>query len=75
LIFMLPNGQRPDLYFLGAQGHLLMGVALLVAAPTVVRIVKLRLMASRHRGRIAATQSPTGERVPGPSEESKRAGS
>jgi uncharacterized integral membrane protein len=84
LIFILQNGQRSDVYFLGAHGHLPMGVALLlsaifgvllVAAPTVVRIIQLRLMASRHRGRIAAAQSPTSQQVPGPSEESKRAGS
>jgi uncharacterized integral membrane protein len=62
LIFILQNGQRSDVYFLGAHGHLPMGVALLlsaifgvllVAVPTVVRIVRLRMMASRHRGWIA----------------------
>lgn len=66
LIFILQNGQRSDVYFLGAHGHLPMGIALLLAAvfgvllvalPTAVRILQLRLMAARHRGRIAAAQS------------------
>jgi uncharacterized integral membrane protein len=74
LIFILQNGQRSDVYFLGAHGHLPMGVALLlsaifgvllVALPTVVRIIQLRLMASRHRGRTAAAaQSPTNQQAP-----------
>jgi uncharacterized integral membrane protein len=69
LIFILQNGQRSDVYFMGAHGHLPMGVALLlsaifgmllVALPAAVRIVQLRLMAARHRGRIAtADQNPT----------------
>lgn len=67
LIFILQNGQRSDVYFLGAHGHLPMGVALLlsavfglllVAVPTVVRIAQLRLMAARHQGRIAAATKP-----------------
>lgn len=71
LIFILQNGQRSDVYFLGAHGHLPMGVALLlsaifgvllVALPTAVRIAQLRMMASRHRVRIAAaTQASTTE--------------
>lgn len=73
MIFILQNGQRSDVYFMGAHGHLSMGVALLlsaifgallVALPTVVRILQLRLMASRHLGRIAATQSLGGMRKP-----------
>jgi lipopolysaccharide assembly protein A len=69
LIFILQNGQRSDVYYLGAHGHLPLGVALLLAAvfgillvavPTVVRVVQLRLMAARHRGRIAAA-SPAAE--------------
>jgi uncharacterized integral membrane protein len=68
LIFILQNGQRSDVYFLGAHGHLPMGVALLLAAvfgvllvalPTAVRIVQLRVMAARHRGRIAAARAST----------------
>jgi uncharacterized integral membrane protein len=70
LIFILQNGQRSDVYFLGAHGHLPMGVALLlsaifgvllVALPTVVRIAQLRMMASRHRVRIAAATQTLGE--------------
>lgn len=66
LIFILQNGQRSDVYYLGAHGHLPMGVALLLAAifgvllvalPTTIRIVQLRMMASRRRGRTAA-QTP-----------------
>jgi uncharacterized integral membrane protein len=73
LIFILQNGQRSDVYYLGAHGHLPLGVALLlaavfgvllVAAPAVVRIVQLRLMAARHRGRIAAAPSPTEPQKP-----------
>jgi uncharacterized integral membrane protein len=67
MIFILQNGQRSEVYFMGAHGHLPMGVALLlsaifgvllVALPTVVRILQLRLMASRRGGRIAAEQAP-----------------
>lgn len=66
MIFILQNGQRSDVHFLGAHGHLPMGVALLlsaifgvllVAVPTVVRVLQLRLMASRHGGRIGAAQA------------------
>jgi uncharacterized integral membrane protein len=32
LIFILQNGQRSDVYFMGAHGHLPMGVALLLSA-------------------------------------------
>jgi uncharacterized integral membrane protein len=73
IIFILQNGQRSDVYFLGAHGHLPMGVALLlsaifgvllVALPTVVRVLQLRLMAARHPRRIAAAQAPSGARKP-----------
>ena len=56
LIFILQNGQRSDVYFLGAHGRLPMGVALLLSAifgvllvtlPAAVRIVQLRLVARR----------------------------
>jgi uncharacterized integral membrane protein len=62
MIFILQNGTRSDVYYLGAHGHLPMGVALLfaaifgmvlVAVPTAVRIAQLRLGASRRRGRMA----------------------
>lgn len=70
LIFILQNGQRSDVYYLGAHGHLPMGVALLLAAvfgvllvalPTTVRILQLRLMAARNRDRVTA--APTSPEV------------
>jgi uncharacterized integral membrane protein len=73
MIFILQNGQRSDVYFIGAHGHLPMGVALLlsaifgvllVALPTTVRVLQLRLMAARHPRRIAAAQAPSGSRKP-----------
>jgi uncharacterized integral membrane protein len=54
LIFILQNGQRSDVHFLGAHGQLPMGVALLLAAvfgvllvtvPATVRILQLRRLA------------------------------
>jgi uncharacterized integral membrane protein len=59
MVFILQNGDRSDVYYLGAHGHLPMGVALLLAAifgvllvavPTVVRIAQLRLVAARRAG-------------------------
>ncbi|WP_319463573.1 lipopolysaccharide assembly LapA domain-containing protein [Micromonospora sp. RTP1Z1] len=53
LIFVLQNGQRAEVSFLGAHGHLPMGVALLLAAvfgillvalPGTARIVQLRML-------------------------------
>jgi uncharacterized integral membrane protein len=58
LIFILENGQRADISFFGAHGHLPLGVALLLAAvlgvllvviPGTGRIVQLRMVARRHR--------------------------
>jgi lipopolysaccharide assembly protein A len=58
LIFILENGQRADISFFGAHGHLPLGVALLLAAvlgillvviPGTARIVQLRIVARRHR--------------------------
>lgn len=66
LIFLLENGQRADVSFFGAHGHLPMGVALLLAAvfgillvalPGTARILQLRTL--RHRGH------PHGERPDG----------
>jgi uncharacterized integral membrane protein len=66
LIFVLENGQRADVSFLGAHGHLPMGVALLFAAvcgillvalPGTGRIVQLRLL-NRRRQRAHAVQPP-----------------
>jgi len=64
LIFILQNGQRSDVYFLGAHGRPPMGVALLLSAifgvllvmlPAAVRIVQLRLVASRRGDQRTAT--------------------
>jgi uncharacterized integral membrane protein len=58
LTFILENGQRSDVYFLGAHGSPPMGVALLLSAifgvllvtlPSAARIVQLRLVAGRRR--------------------------
>jgi uncharacterized integral membrane protein len=74
MIFILQNGQRSDVYFLGGHGHLPTGAALLlsaisgvllVALPTVVCVLQLRLMAARHRGRIATAQAPTARKPAG----------
>jgi uncharacterized integral membrane protein len=57
LIFILENGQRVSISYFGAQGHLPLGVALLLAAvlgvllvviPGTGRIIQLRLAARRH---------------------------
>jgi uncharacterized integral membrane protein len=64
LIFILQNGQRSDVYFLGAHGRLPMGVALLLSAifgvllvtlPAAVRIVQLRMLARRRHDETTAT--------------------
>jgi uncharacterized integral membrane protein len=58
LIFILENGQKVSISFLGANGHLPLGVALLFAAvigvllvvlPGTARILQLRHTARRHR--------------------------
>jgi uncharacterized integral membrane protein len=67
LIFILQNGQRSDVYLLGAHGHLPMAVALLLAAvfgvllvalPATVRILQLRLTATRARKNATTTRKP-----------------
>ncbi|WP_345630428.1 lipopolysaccharide assembly protein LapA domain-containing protein [Rugosimonospora acidiphila] len=69
LIFILQNGQRSDVYLLGAHGHLPMAVALLlatvfgvllVALPATVRILQLRLTATRARKSANTTREPAG---------------
>jgi uncharacterized integral membrane protein len=63
LIFMLQNGQRAEVSFFGAHGHLPMGVALLLAAvfgillvalPGTARIVQLRILGHRRVPRAAS---------------------
>ena len=67
LIFVLQNGQRAEVSFFGAHGHLPIGVALLLAAifgvllvalPGTARIVQLRLL-ERRSGRYARTRRAT----------------
>jgi uncharacterized integral membrane protein len=64
LVFILQNGQRAEVSFFGAHGHLPMGVALLLAAifgvllvalPGTARIIQLRML-SRRRGNGATPQ-------------------
>lgn len=63
LIFILENGQKVDISFFGAHGHLPLGVALLLAAifgvlmvviPGAGRMIQLRMLAKRHRKQVAA---------------------
>jgi uncharacterized integral membrane protein len=58
LIFILQNSKKVDISFFGANGHLPLGVALLLAAvlgillvavPGTARIIQLRRTARRHR--------------------------
>jgi uncharacterized integral membrane protein len=75
LVFVLENGQRSEVSFFGAHGHLPMGVALLLAAifgvllvalPGTARIVQLRLL-DRRRGRPRVTTAPLNFAAPAPS--------
>jgi uncharacterized integral membrane protein len=81
LIFILENGQRADISFFGAHGHLPLGVALLLAAvlgvllvviPGTGRIVQLRIISRRHRGidarRARASQAVMAEQPAPPGE-------
>jgi uncharacterized integral membrane protein len=72
LIFILENGQRADISFFGAHGHLPLGIALLLAAilgvllvviPGTGRIIQLRVLARRHR-KIDATAGADTQAVP-----------
>jgi uncharacterized integral membrane protein len=72
LIFILQNGQRAEVSFLGAHGHLPMGVALLLAAifgvllvalPGTARIIQLRML-SRRGGTAAAPRPSPAEPSP-----------
>ncbi|MGN9768463.1 LapA family protein [Micromonospora sp. SD12] len=67
LIFVLQNGQRAEVSFLGAHGTLPIGVALLLAAvfgvllvalPGTARIMQLRLRQRRATGRPDAGPPP-----------------
>ncbi len=67
LIFVLQNGQRAEVSFLGAHGTLPMGVALLLAAvsgvllvalPGTARIVQLRMLGRRRVTQEASAPEP-----------------
>ena len=73
LIFILQNGAKVDISYMGAHGHLPLGVALLLSAVCGVllvvlagaaRISQLRTVARRHRRadakRASAAQKPVG---------------
>ena len=69
IVFILENGQRASVSFLGAHGHLPEGVALLLAAvigglvvviAAAVRILELRRRASRQRGGPRPTKARRG---------------
>jgi uncharacterized integral membrane protein len=73
LIFILQNGTKVDISYMGAHGHLPLGVALLLSAVCGVllvvlagaaRISQLRAVARRHRRadakRVAAAQAAEG---------------
>jgi uncharacterized integral membrane protein len=73
LIFILQNSRTVQISYLGAHGHLPLGVALLLAAilgillviiPGTARIIQLRITAGSHRaidaGHPGSTQQPTG---------------
>jgi uncharacterized integral membrane protein len=73
LIFILQNGQRAEVAFLGAHGHLPMGVALLLAAifgvllvalPGTARIIQLRMLSRRGGINTAPKPSPPDQNPP-----------
>jgi uncharacterized integral membrane protein len=70
LIFILQNGQRAEVSFLGTHGHLPMGVALLLAAvvgvlvvalPGTARIIQLRTLGRRGTDATSAAEPPAAE--------------
>jgi lipopolysaccharide assembly protein A len=65
IIFILENGKKVEISYMGVTGHLPLGVALLVAAAAgallvgilgMARLTQLRLLARRHRRRHAQAQ-------------------
>jgi uncharacterized integral membrane protein len=76
LIFILENGRSVSISYLGAHGHLPLGVALLLAAvfgvllvvvPGTGRIIQLRVIAHRHlrADQTGAEAAPPAEPGPG----------
>ena len=75
LIFILQNSRTVGISYLGARGHLPLGVALLLAAvsgvflvvlPGTARIIQLRITARRHRRADARHAAARGPDAPGP---------
>jgi lipopolysaccharide assembly protein A len=73
LVFILENGQRADIGYFGAHGHLPLGIALLLAAvagallvtiPGTARIMQLRRTARRHRAVDAAASAGPPQETP-----------
>ena len=69
LIFIMQNGRSVEISFLWMDGHLPLGVALLLAAvlgvllvviPGTARIVQLRMVARRHSRQDATRMKPGG---------------
>ncbi|MEV4628475.1 LapA family protein [Micromonospora sp. NPDC049523] len=69
LIFVLQNGQASQVHFLGLNGQLPMGVAMLLAAvagvllvsiPAVARLVRARMLAGRVAPETTIPAEPTG---------------
>ena len=76
LIFILQNGEKVDISYMGAHGHLPLGVALLLAAVCGVllvvlagtaRISQLRATARKHRRADAKRAAATGAAPGAPS--------
>jgi uncharacterized integral membrane protein len=70
LIFILENGNKVEISYLGMHGHLPLGVAMLLAAvlgvllvviPGTGRIIQLRVAARRHRLKDARVQNSGGQ--------------
>jgi uncharacterized integral membrane protein len=81
LIFILENGQRVAISYVGAHGHLPLGVALLLAAvlgvllvviPGTGRIIQLRITAHRHRRLDAKAAAAAPAPAPDSSAENQR---
>jgi lipopolysaccharide assembly protein A len=72
LIFILENGNKVEISYLGMHGHLPLGVAMLLAAvlgvllvviPGTGRIIQLRVTARRHRLKDARVQNSGGRQL------------
>src|SRR3954468_8988294 len=84
IVFIAENGQRVEVKFFGASGHISLAVALLAAAVSgallvlaigTVRILQLRLATVRHRRSARRTSAddsaPAGDSAPAPGDEAQ----